>query len=138
MVCEIEEDMTPIFQPSWKLGQLQDKGKNASVITTASSPALGPNQPSIQWVPGALSVGVKRPGREADHSRPPSNAEVKNAWRYTPFPQTPSWHAAQLKEVKSNRGTGTSVINNLSETLPTALLSSRNSFQPAVSYYRCI
>jgi hypothetical protein len=22
----------------------------------------------IQWVPGALSLGVKRPGREADHS----------------------------------------------------------------------
>jgi hypothetical protein len=26
--------------------------------------------------------GVKRPGREADHS-PPSDAEVKNAWSYT-------------------------------------------------------
>jgi hypothetical protein len=26
----------------------------------------------------ALSLGVKRPGREADHS-PPSSAEVKNA-----------------------------------------------------------
>jgi hypothetical protein len=33
----------------------------------------------IQWVPGALSLGLKRPGREADHS-PPSSAEVKNAW----------------------------------------------------------
>jgi hypothetical protein len=31
---------------------------------------------SYQWVPEALSVGVKRPGREADHS-PPSSAEVK-------------------------------------------------------------
>jgi hypothetical protein len=30
----------------------------------------------IQWVPGVLSLGVKRPGREADHS-PPSSAEVK-------------------------------------------------------------
>jgi hypothetical protein len=34
---------------------------------------------------GALSLGVKRPGREADHS-PPSNAEVKNAWSYTSTP----------------------------------------------------
>jgi hypothetical protein len=35
------------------------------------------------WVPGALSLGVKRPrGREADHS-PPSSAEVKNTWSYT-------------------------------------------------------
>jgi hypothetical protein len=32
--------------------------------------------PPIQWVPGALSLGVKRPGREVDHS-PPSSAEVK-------------------------------------------------------------
>jgi hypothetical protein len=38
---------------------------------------VGPTQPSIQWVPGALSLGVKRPGREADHS-PPSSAKVKN------------------------------------------------------------
>jgi hypothetical protein len=38
--------------------------------------ALGATQPPIQWVSGALSLGVKRPGREADHS-PPSSAEVK-------------------------------------------------------------
>jgi hypothetical protein len=38
--------------------------------------AVGPAQPLIHWVPGALSVGVKRQGREADHS-PPSSAEVK-------------------------------------------------------------
>jgi hypothetical protein len=38
--------------------------------------ALGPTQPLIQWVRGALSLGVKRPGREADHS-PPSSAEFK-------------------------------------------------------------
>jgi hypothetical protein len=31
---------------------------------------------------GALSLAVKRPGREADHSLT-STAEVKNAWRYT-------------------------------------------------------
>jgi hypothetical protein len=30
-------------------------------------------------VPQALSLGVKRPRREADHS-PPSSVEVKNAW----------------------------------------------------------
>jgi len=39
-------------------------------------PVMGPTQPPIQEVPGALSQGVKRPGREADHS-PPSNAEVE-------------------------------------------------------------
>jgi hypothetical protein len=44
----------------------------------------GFHPPPIQWVPGALSLGggVKRLGREADHS-PPSSAEVKNEWNYT-------------------------------------------------------
>jgi hypothetical protein len=36
----------------------------------------GAHSASIQWVPGALSLGVKRPGSEADYS-PPSSAEVK-------------------------------------------------------------
>jgi hypothetical protein len=35
-------------------------------------------QPPIQWVPGALSLGVKQPGREVDYSHPLS-AEVTNA-----------------------------------------------------------
>jgi hypothetical protein len=34
----------------------------------------------IQWVPG-----VKRPGREVDHS-PPTSAEVKKMWIYTATP----------------------------------------------------
>jgi len=38
--------------------------------------ALGPTRSPIQSVPGALSLGVKRPEREADHSPPPS-AEIK-------------------------------------------------------------
>jgi hypothetical protein len=56
------------------------------LFTTASRMALGPTQPPIQWVPGALSLGVKWPGCEADHS-PPSSAEVKNACSYTSTPQ---------------------------------------------------
>jgi hypothetical protein len=42
----------------------------------------GSTQPPIQWVPGALSPGVKRPGREADQS-PPASAEVKKMWIYS-------------------------------------------------------
>jgi hypothetical protein len=30
------------------------------------TPVLGPTQPHIEWVPGALFAGLKRPGREAD------------------------------------------------------------------------
>jgi hypothetical protein len=40
-----------------------------------SRPALGPTQPPVQWIPGFF-LGVKRPGRGADHP-PPSSAEVK-------------------------------------------------------------
>jgi hypothetical protein len=49
------------------------------LFSTSSRPVPGSTQPPIQWVPGALSPGVKRPGREADHS-PPTTAEVKNTW----------------------------------------------------------
>jgi hypothetical protein len=50
-------------------------------FTTASRTAMGPTQPLIQWVQEALSLGVERSGREADHS-PPSSAEVKNVRSY--------------------------------------------------------
>jgi len=45
-------------------------------FTTASRTALGPTQPPTQRVPGVISLGVKWPRREAEHS-PPSSAEVK-------------------------------------------------------------
>jgi hypothetical protein len=43
-------------------------------------------QPPIRLVPGALSLGVKRPVCEADYS-PPSSVDVKNGWSYTSTPQ---------------------------------------------------
>jgi hypothetical protein len=72
----------------WTIGVLgfdSRRGLGIFLLTTVSRMALGPNQPPIQGVPGALSLGVKRPVREADHS-PPSSAEVKNAWSYTSTP----------------------------------------------------
>jgi hypothetical protein len=63
-------------------------------LTTTSRTALGPTQSHIQWVPGALSLEVKRLGREADHS-PPSSAGVKECVAlYLHFPNTPSWRGA--------------------------------------------
>jgi hypothetical protein len=55
------------------------------LFSTSSRPALGPTQPPIQRVLGAVSPGVKRPEREADHS-PPANTEVKKMWIYTSTP----------------------------------------------------
>jgi hypothetical protein len=42
----------------------------------------GPPFLPIQWVPGPLSPGVKRQGREADRSLPTS-PEIKKMWIYT-------------------------------------------------------
>jgi hypothetical protein len=42
----------------------------------------GTTQPPIHWVPGALPLGIKRPGREADQS-PPAWADAKRTWVYT-------------------------------------------------------
>jgi hypothetical protein len=56
------------------------------LFTIVFRTALGSIQPPILWITGALSLGVKRPRREADHS-PPSRAEVENAWSYTSTPQ---------------------------------------------------
>jgi hypothetical protein len=74
------------------------QGLGISLFTTASRTALGPTQPPLQWVPWGLSPGVKRPGREADHS-PPSSAEVKECVElYLYSLSTPSWRGAQLKK----------------------------------------
>jgi hypothetical protein len=55
------------------------------LFTTASRTAPGPTQPPIRWMLGALSVGVKRPGCEADHLSP-STAKFKNEWSCTSTP----------------------------------------------------
>jgi hypothetical protein len=62
------------------------RGLGIFLFTTASRTALGPTKPPIQWVPGALSLGVKRPGREADHS-PPSSVEVTMSGATPSLPQ---------------------------------------------------
>jgi hypothetical protein len=55
------------------------------LFSTSSRPVLGSTQPPIQSVPRDLSPEVKRPRREADHSRPAS-AQVKKMWIYTSTP----------------------------------------------------
>jgi hypothetical protein len=71
---------------------LDDRGGRSSspgkvknfLFSTSSRPALGSIKP-IKRVPGALSPGLKRQGREADDSSPAS-AEVKKMWICTSTP----------------------------------------------------
>jgi hypothetical protein len=69
------------------------QGRGSFLFSTASRPTLGPNQRPIQWVLEALSLEIKRSGREADHSLPCSD-DIKNVWSYTSTPHTSSWRDA--------------------------------------------
>jgi len=44
------------------------EGMGIFLFTTASRLALGLTRPPIRWVPGALSLGVKRLRHDADHT----------------------------------------------------------------------
>jgi hypothetical protein len=72
-------------------------GLGIFLFTTASRTALGPTQPPIQWVPGALSLGVRRPGREADH--PHLVPRSKNEWSYISIPHYAfmAWSSAKAQ-----------------------------------------
>jgi hypothetical protein len=84
---------------AWMIGVLGFDSRRGLAIFpfTTTSRTVGLTQPPIKWVPGALSLGVKRPRREADHS-PPSNAQVKE-WveLYLHSPNTLSWRSTQLR-----------------------------------------
>lgn len=61
-------------------------------------PALALTQLPSQWVLGALSLGIKQLGHEANHSLT-SRAEVKNiCGSIPPLSHITSWHVAQLVE----------------------------------------
>jgi hypothetical protein len=73
---------------AWTIGVLDFDsrlGLGIFLFTIVSRTALGPTEPRTEWVPGALSLGVKRPGPEADDS-PPSSTKVKTAKTYASTP----------------------------------------------------
>jgi hypothetical protein len=55
------------------------------LFSITSRPALWSAQPPIRWVPRVVCPGVKRQGRETDHSSQRS-AEVKNGGVVLPLP----------------------------------------------------
>jgi hypothetical protein len=81
---------------------LRDRGSNPGgglgifLFNTVSRPALRPTQPPIQWVQGVLSLGIKRPWREADNSPPPSAEVEKCVDLYLHSPNMFSWCSVSL------------------------------------------
>jgi hypothetical protein len=61
------------------------KGKQSKKSVLKQATCREIQKPPIHWVLGALSQGVKRTDREADHS-PPNSAEVKKTWIYISTP----------------------------------------------------
>jgi hypothetical protein len=76
-------------------GLIPDKGKR--ILSTPQRPyrLRGPSSLLFNGYWGAVSPGVKRPGRGADHSSP-SSAEVKNGVAMPPLPHTSSWLDAYI------------------------------------------
>jgi hypothetical protein len=81
-------------------GSIPSRGRRFLTFSMAR-PALGHTQPFVQCVPGSLSLGVKQPGSEADHS-PPSSAEDKNGGDIPPLPHMSLWHSAYLIKDRDN------------------------------------
>jgi hypothetical protein len=59
-------------------------GGRIFLFSIVSRPTLRPTLPHIEWVPGAISAGVKRPESETDHL-PLSSAEVKSGGAIPPL-----------------------------------------------------
>ena len=66
------------------------QGQESLLFSKASGLILGLTQLRIQWVPGAASLGVKRPGHKANYSSS-SNAEVKYGQAILPPTYVPSF-----------------------------------------------
>jgi hypothetical protein len=80
--------MGAVDKEAGRPGFYSRQGYQICLHSTASRPALRPTKPPLQWIPGALSPGVKRPGLEADHSSI-SSAEVNNCGAVFPLPYKP-------------------------------------------------
>jgi hypothetical protein len=74
-----------VFNVYSRYSGLDDRGSNPGrgkifIMSTTCRPTLGPTKPPIQWVRGSISPGVKRSGREADHSPPYTSPFYPELW----------------------------------------------------------
>jgi hypothetical protein len=97
--CEHEEEpgwLSPYSDRLWATQQGFDSRHGPHFrFSITSTPALGPTQPPIQWVPGVKS------GRETGLS-PPSSAEVKNGGAIPPLYYMSSRHSASQIKHRDN------------------------------------
>jgi hypothetical protein len=80
-------------------------------FVNCSRTALKPDQPLTQWTVEAISPGIRRPERKAEHSRLVPRLWMTRVTR--PLPNTPSWRVQiyRLAFIISLRGgTNTSVL----------------------------
>lgn len=86
-----------------RAGRPSDQGSSLCGVqnfhfSISSRPDLRPIQSPIRWATGALSLGVKRPGREVVHSHQTS-AEVKITQVYTSTsPQIMAWRLVKHRD----------------------------------------
>jgi len=66
--------------------------KGISLFTNESRLVVVPTRPPIQWVSGALSLDVKRPGREGVHLVP----RLRMCGAILPLPHTFQWRGGYL------------------------------------------
>jgi hypothetical protein len=92
--CRIERDSSVDIATRYWLdgrGSISSRVKRFSLFhNVQTSPGAHPDS---YLIPGALSSGVKRPGRDANHS-PPSSASVKKDGAILTLPQTSAWRSA--------------------------------------------
>jgi hypothetical protein len=66
----------------WAVGLVLRFPKEAIFFLSNVHKDLKPTETPVEWVQGAVSSGIKRPGREAN-LLPPFSVVDKNAWSYT-------------------------------------------------------
>jgi hypothetical protein len=82
------------------LGFISRQRPGIFLFTAASRLAVRAHPASYPVGTGCSFPGMKRPGREDDHS-PLSSVEVKNAWSYTSIPQYVSmaWRVIKHRDI---------------------------------------